>query len=98
MGHLRFSRQALQDLVEIGDYIAQDSPANAARFVMRLEQHCELLASRPLIGRARNEVRPGLRSIKYNRYVIFYHITEEDVEIVRVLHNARDLDKAMKDA
>jgi toxin ParE1/3/4 len=71
VARLRFTESAERDLVEVGNFIARDNPANAARFVERLEEHCELLASRPLIGRARNELVPGLRSLPFGRYVIF---------------------------
>jgi plasmid stabilization system protein ParE len=35
------------DLVEIGLYIAQDSPANAERFIDALERECRKLANSP---------------------------------------------------
>ena len=53
MAQLRFTDHAERDLVEIGHFIARYSPANAAQFVLRLEQHCSLLASHPLAVRAR---------------------------------------------
>jgi toxin ParE1/3/4 len=93
----RFSPQSQRDLNDIGDYIAKDSPQNAARFVARLEQHCELIAQQPLIGRIRDEVRPGLRSFGFGRYVIFYRPIAESVEIVRVIHSARDIKLAMSE-
>jgi toxin ParE1/3/4 len=44
------------------------------------------------VGRPRDELRPGLRSAPYKPYIVFfsYH-DDEAVEIVRVLHGARDL-------
>jgi toxin ParE1/3/4 len=56
-----------------------------------LERRCLLLAARPLAGRARDELIPGLRSVPHGRYVIFYLPIEDGVEIVRLLHGARDL-------
>jgi toxin ParE1/3/4 len=96
MADLHFTENAERDLVEIGNFIARDSPANAAQFVLRLEQHCSLLASHPLAGRVRDELAPGLRSLAYGRYVIFYRALDDTVEIVRVLHGARDLPRAMR--
>jgi toxin ParE1/3/4 len=97
MARLRFSNKAQRDLTGIADYIAQDSPHHAARFILRLEEHCRLLANRPLIGRTRDEVRPGLRSVRFGRYVIFYRPAEDGAEIVRVIHSARDLGRAMRE-
>jgi toxin ParE1/3/4 len=95
MAQLRFTENAERDLVEIGNFIARDSPANAAQFVLHLEQHCSLLASHPLAGRTRDELALGLRSLAYGRYVIFYRALNDGAEIVRVLHGARDLRRAL---
>ncbi len=50
-----------------------------------------MLAQNPFLGRSRDEVAPGYRSVVVGRYVVFYLATGEDVEIVRVLHGRRDL-------
>jgi toxin ParE1/3/4 len=88
----RLSPQAETDLEEIGDYIAQDSPANARRFIEQLTQKFVVLARSPRIGRARPELKPDLRSFPYGAYLILYRIIEDGVEIVRVVHSARNLD------
>jgi toxin ParE1/3/4 len=44
----------------------------------------------PLIGRQREELSPRLRSFPVSRYIIFYRPMENGIEIVRVLHGARD--------
>ncbi len=43
------------------------------------------------MGRPRDELAEGLRSFSVGRYVMFYRAIPEGVEIVRVLHGARDL-------
>jgi toxin ParE1/3/4 len=96
MPQLRFTESAERDLVEIGNFLARDNPTNAARFVERVEEHCQLLAAHPLIGRARDELVPGLRSLPSGRYVIFYRALDDGAEIVRVLHGARDLRRALQ--
>ena len=58
MGRLQFSEAARRDLVAIADFIAGNSPLDAARFMATLETHCRLLASRPLAGRPRPELAP----------------------------------------
>ncbi len=49
------------------------------------------LARHPLIGRARPELLTDLRSLPFGRYVIFYLPRKRGIEVVRVLHGARDL-------
>jgi len=96
VARLRFADGAERDLVEIGNFIARDNPSIAARFIERVEEHCELLAAHPLLGRARDELVPGLRSLPFGRYVIFYRALDDGAEIVRVLHGARDLRRALQ--
>ncbi len=96
MAQLRFTESAERDLIEIGNFIARDNPINAARFVERIEEHCQLLAAHPLMGRTREELVPGLRSLPFGRYVIFYRAMDNGAEIVRVLHGARDLRRALQ--
>jgi toxin ParE1/3/4 len=93
---LRFSDHAEIDLIEIGDFIATDSAVNARRFVADLEKYCLILAAHPLLGRARDDLLPGLRSLPYHRYLIFYRALHSGVEIVRVLHGARDIRRAFR--
>ena len=96
MARLRFTESAERDLVDIGNFIARDSPANSTQFITRLEEHCQLLVAHPLLGRARDELAPALRSLAYGRYVIFYRAVADGVEIVRVLHGARDIRRALR--
>jgi toxin ParE1/3/4 len=84
--------QAQSDLAEIWDYIADDSEAEADAFVDTIDQKLEVLAARPLAGRVRDELAEGVRSFPVGRYIIFYRPLPQGVEIVRVLHGARDLD------
>jgi toxin ParE1/3/4 len=65
----------------------------ADRIVREIGEACLLLEDAPLGGRARNEVRPGLRSIASSPHVIFYRVTNDAAEIVRVLDGRRDLDE-----
>jgi len=80
--------QAITDLAEIWDFIADDSEGRADTFIDLLDRKIHTLARRPNIGRAREE----LRSFPVGRYIIFYRAISKGIEIVRVLHGARDLE------
>jgi len=45
-----------------------------------------------MMGRERPELLPGMRSFPLGRYLIFYRIVEETLQVVRVLSGYRDLD------
>ncbi|WNV03379.1 type II toxin-antitoxin system RelE/ParE family toxin [Candidatus Methylospira mobilis] len=54
--------RAKSDLVEIWDYIAEDSEARADDFIDRIDQKFRTLAQRPGIGRLRDELAADVRS------------------------------------
>jgi toxin ParE1/3/4 len=93
MGRVFQSHQARFDLVEIGLYIAEESPNSALEFLDTIEQKCEVLAANPAMGRTRPELAPGLRSYPIGNYVIFCREGISGIEIARVLHGARDLEE-----
>lgn len=84
--------QAVQDLNEIHDFIASDHPTAALNLLNILEAKFKVLASDPEIGRVREELAVALRSFPTGNYVIFYRIIKEAIQVIRVLHGARDMD------
>ncbi len=88
---LIISEQARDDLIDTWQYIALDSVENADRFVDLIYDKCTELASMPGMGRKRDGLIPGIRSFPVKRYVIFYRIRKNQVEIIRVLSAYRDL-------
>jgi Plasmid stabilization system protein len=89
--------RARVDLVDIWHYIAVVSPTKADRLLDSLNTQFQKLARFPEIGRAREELAPSLRSFSVKRYAIFYRIIKDGVEIVRVLHGARDIESILEE-
>jgi toxin ParE1/3/4 len=83
--------KAMSDLADIWVYIAEDSPRHADAFAARINRDFRLLARQPNLGRERPELVEGLRSMSIGHYVIFYIPRPRGIEVVRVLHGARDL-------
>jgi toxin ParE1/3/4 len=94
VAHLVYSDEAEDDLASIFWYMAHESSSAdiAFRFVERIRTKCTMIAATPLIGRARLELRRGLRSFPYRDYVIFYEVRAEAVRILRVLHARGDIE------
>ena len=87
------SEDAARDLDDVWDYLAREESVNAADTVLReIAKTYKLLGAWPLLGRKRDNLSPGARSLPVNPYVIFYRITEDVVRIVRMLHQSRDTD------
>lgn len=82
---------ASADLGAIWLFIAQDDADAADRFLRNLVSRFPTLASMPQMGRLREELAARLRSFPVGSHVIFYRPIAGGVEIVRVLHGARDL-------
>ncbi|ADE16404.1 plasmid stabilization system [Nitrosococcus halophilus Nc 4] len=49
------------------------------------------LADFPRIGLSCEELAPGLLSFPVGHYLVFYLETSDGIEVVRVLHGARDI-------
>lgn len=84
--------RAVEDITDIWDYIADDSLDQADAWVDRLTEQFQVLAEQPLMGRLRGELAPRVRSLPFGRYVIFYVSLDDGIDVVRVLHSARDID------
>jgi len=91
MARIVRSPDALQDIEDIWSYIAGDNRVAADRFVRTIEERIQRLVDYPLIGRPRDEFHPGLRSVPLGSYLLFYRPIVDGIEVVRILHGARDL-------
>lgn len=91
MAAVVFSPKSRQDLLDIGDYIAKDSRANARRFVGRLVEQCKRIGRAPLGYVGREDLAACLRMAAVDHYVIFFRVLDGVVRIERVLHGARNL-------
>lgn len=92
MSRYRLTPEAARDLDEITDHlIAADAPAAAARLVDAIEEKCQALARMPEMGRRREELATGLRSSLVGPYVLFYRVTDEGIDVIRVIHGRRDI-------
>lgn len=84
------------DLLDIWDYIADDSMDRADEFLDRIEGKLQTLALNPGMGRRREELLSGLRSFTIGNYVAFYREIEEGIDVIRVLHGSRDIEEVFK--
>ena len=82
-------------------HIALDNPAAADRLPDAIADTAHTLASQPRLGHARSDLlsdlAPDLRSFPVKAYILFYRPTAKGMEIVRVLHSARDVKTAFKE-
>ena len=95
----RLTQPAIQDIEQIADYIASRSGLDRAdRFLSNLDAKFAKIAQFPNLGRQRDEILPGLRSLPMDNYLILYMVMGQDVEIFRVVSGYRDLSALFTDA
>ena len=86
----KLSRNAQQDLLDIGDYIAADDPRAARRFVARLKRRIRTAAAHPRAGRVVAEVgRDDVRELIEGNYRIVYAIRDRDIVVLTVFERHR---------
>jgi toxin ParE1/3/4 len=92
MSSVFLALSARTDLLEIWSFISEKSFAAADHVMDLIEKESQTLALQPLMGRERPELSAGIRcwptSSSYNLY---YLPIEDGITVIRVLHQARDL-------
>ncbi len=74
-------------MLSIGAYTLRTwGEDQAIRYLSDLEEACELLTSNPALGRACDDIRPGLRRMECGKRVIFYREDSTGIWISRILH------------
>jgi toxin ParE1/3/4 len=90
---LRWSAEAAEDLASIWHYAAAEwTHAIADEHLRHIGRVCELLRTYPDIGRPRDELHRGARSIPLKPHIVFYRAVNDAIQIMRVLHERDDID------
>jgi toxin ParE1/3/4 len=94
-----FRPQAESDLFGLYRYIAaQSGHAIAGQYIDRIEAACMALETFPERGTRRDDIRPGLRTIGFERRAtIAFRIVRREVIIVRIFYGGRDFERIMHD-
>lgn len=91
MAELRWAESALKDLDNICNYIAEDSEEYARMFARSIIDSIETAAAFPYSGRIVPEMKNELiREKILTNYRIIYRINNDSIEVVRIMHNARN--------
>jgi addiction module RelE/StbE family toxin len=95
MSFVQFARSAQTDLLEAWLFIAEENPNAADHVLDAIEREANLLATQPLMGRARPELVDGVRSWPTSTpYILYYMVATDGIVVLRILHHARDVRQA----
>lgn len=61
-------------------------------YAREFKKKCQNLANFPNIGRSYAHIKPLLRGLPLNGYVILYQVIDDGVEILRVVSGRQDLE------
>ena len=87
-----WSPLAIERASEIAEYIAQDKPSTAEKWIDTVFAKVETLASTPEIGRIVPEIRNSqFRELIYGNYRIIYRIEENQLSILTIRHGMQIL-------
>lgn len=91
---LRWTPEAVQDLVRLREFLGQENPGAAARAALRIREAAAVLRSRPELGRAVEDeaFRDLVAPFGGGAYVLRYRIDEDAVVVVRVWHSKESRD------
>lgn len=87
--------RADEDLIGIWTKIAADNPTAADRVLDAIEARWQQLAQHPNSGLPRDDIARNIRHLVIGQYLTLYRVTDERIEIVRVLHGRRKIDRDM---
>jgi toxin ParE1/3/4 len=102
MKPVRITPKADSDIDSCFAWIAKDNPAAAVRFLDAVELTCGILSRMPGIGSPRYAEIPLVRGVRmlaikdFENYLLFYLEHEDSVDVIRVLHGARDIPEALQ--
>ena len=95
---IEWSARSRNDLRELKNYIGQDSPRYARRFVARIIANVEKLADFPELGRRVPEAenRNDVRELIFQGHRIIYLTQANNVFMITIIHGSRDLSDVEK--
>ncbi len=94
---LRLTPRAAADIEGIALYIAAESPRAALAVTDAIERRLQQLTSHPYSGAPRDDIGTGVRHLAAGKYLAFYRVKAEDIEVLRVIHGKRRVEREMVD-
>jgi toxin ParE1/3/4 len=97
---VRFRPFAEEDLFGLYRYIAQHAGRTiAGNYIERIEAVCMALETFPERGTRRDDIRPGIRTMGFERRAtIVFRVLEQEVVIIRIFYGGQDYARRLRDS
>lgn len=93
MASIIWTKEALQDIDSIANFISNDSEFYAKQFVKKIIDAALKLERYPTIGRPLRELpQSPYKEILFKKYRIIYRLDEINIYIISIHHSARLLE------
>ena len=89
MPRIERTSRANKDAVEIWAYIADDNNEAADRLLHQIDDRIRNLSRMPASAKATPHMGKGLRRSSVGRYMIYYRPIPDGIQVLRILHGAR---------
>lgn len=102
-GRITYTPEAQQQLNALDDWLAEKGSADVAqRFVAAILEHIDDLLIFPHAGRARDDIRPGVRTSSFKKLTLIAYEVDESadelvVTVLGVFHGGQDWEAALRD-
>ncbi len=91
MGY-KLSKRAQAQILDILDFsFTQFGELQAREYYQSFQKSFELLVHHPHLGRSIGHIRKGYFRFEHESHIIFYKIKQDEIMIMRVLHQKMDL-------
>lgn len=87
--YLKWTRPAIKDIKDAGDFIALDNPQAAKRMADRVQEAVEYLAGHPNMGRPGRVSGTRELVVSGTPFIVVYRVIASTIQILRILHHAR---------
>lgn len=82
---------ASRDLNKIADYFLTVNVTAGEKLFQLFNQKIKQLTQFPLMGRSYNHIKPSLRGLPLKGYIIFYRVSDDQIEIPRIVNGHQNL-------
>jgi toxin ParE1/3/4 len=89
--------EAIRDLDQISTYFAGRNVESGDRLLGVFDEKCRKLMQFPMMGRSYGDLRPGLRGVPMEGYIILYRVTDEELTVLRVVSGRQNLTRLLGD-
>jgi len=94
----RLTEKAIMDIKDIGRYTQKKwGREQRNKYLSRLDDGFHLIANEPQIGKTCDYIRLGYRKYHVGRHLIFYKLSSDYIEIIRILHDRMDVESHLSD-